>query len=200
MPSPPSSSSSRPRPQSRSIADRGPGRPARAQDWVPARAHCRGRPSGPDDRCRTELEASECRRIEFGALLHDVGKLSIPDRVLNEPGPLNEIEWAAMRRHTAVGVSLLMRLLDLPDVLEVVRSHHERWDGQGYPDGLVGEADPACGQDRRRRGCLPRDDRAAAISRATECVVGAGRDRLAIGPSIRSGLRRGTAGGRLRRR
>lgn len=89
-----------------------------------------------------KLEAAECRRIELGALLHDVGKLSIPDRVLNKPGPLNEIEWAAMRRHTAVGVSLLMRLLDLPDVLEVVHSHHERWDGQGYPDGLVGEQIP----------------------------------------------------------
>jgi putative nucleotidyltransferase with HDIG domain len=88
------------------------------------------------------LEAADCRRIELGALLHDVGKLSIPDRVLNKPGPLNEIEWAAMRRHTAAGVSLLMRLLDLPDVLEVVRSHHERWDGQGYPDGLVGEQIP----------------------------------------------------------
>jgi putative nucleotidyltransferase with HDIG domain len=89
-----------------------------------------------------KLEAAECRRIELGALLHDVGKLSIPDRVLNKPGPLNEMEWAAMRRHTAAGVSLLMQILDLPNVLEVVRSHHERWDGQGYPDGLEGEQIP----------------------------------------------------------
>jgi putative nucleotidyltransferase with HDIG domain len=88
------------------------------------------------------LEAAECRRIELGALLHDVGKLSIPDRVMNKPGPLNEMEWAAMRRHTAAGVSLLMQILDLPNVLEVVRSHHERWDGQGYPDGLEGEQIP----------------------------------------------------------
>ena len=88
-----------------------------------------------------KLEAPECRRIEPGALLHDVGKLSIPDPVLNKPGPLNEIEWA-MWRHAVAGVSLLARLLDLPHVFEVVRSHHERSDGQGYPDGLVGEQIP----------------------------------------------------------
>jgi HD domain len=199
MPSPPSSSSSRPRPQSRSIADRGPGRPARAQDWVPARAHCRGRPSGPDDRCRTELEASECRRIELGALLHDVGKLSIPDRVLNKPGPLNEIEWA-MRRHTAAGVSLLTRLLDLPHVFEVVRSHHERWDGQGYPDGLAGEQIPLAARIVAVADGFHATTESWPLAEASGRHSGAHRNRLPVRASIRSAVCRGSVGGRLRRR
>ena len=81
-----------------------------------------------------KLEAPECRRIELGALLHDVGKLSIPDRVLNKPGPLNEIEWA-MWRHAAAGVSLLTRLLDLPHVFEVVRSTTSAGTDRDIPTG-----------------------------------------------------------------
>jgi putative nucleotidyltransferase with HDIG domain len=88
------------------------------------------------------LSDEECRRVELGALLHDVGKLSVPDRILTKPGPLNELEWAAMRRHAAFGERLLAHILDLPDVLAVVRSHHERWDGRGYPDATRGEEIP----------------------------------------------------------
>jgi putative nucleotidyltransferase with HDIG domain len=88
------------------------------------------------------LGDEECRRVALGALLHDVGKLSVPDRILTKPGPLNELEWAAMRRHAASGERLLVHILDLPDVLAVVRSHHERWDGDGYPDGKQGTEIP----------------------------------------------------------
>jgi putative nucleotidyltransferase with HDIG domain len=88
------------------------------------------------------LSAAERRCVELGALLHDVGKLSIPDRVLTKPGPLNELEWAAMRRHAALGERLLAHILDQADVLAIVRSHHERWDGAGYPDGKRGEEIP----------------------------------------------------------
>jgi putative nucleotidyltransferase with HDIG domain len=88
------------------------------------------------------LGAEQRRRVALGALLHDVGKLSVPDRILTKPGPLNELEWAAMRRHAAFGERLLVHILDLPDVLAVVRSHHERWDGRGYPDGKQGEEIP----------------------------------------------------------
>ena len=88
------------------------------------------------------LGADERRCVELGALLHDVGKLSIPDRVLTKPGPLNELEWAAMRRHAALGERLLEHILDQPDVLAIVRSHHERWDGDGYPDGKRGKGIP----------------------------------------------------------
>lgn len=84
------------------------------------------------------LGVAERRCVELGALLHDVGKLSIPDRVLTKPGPLNELEWAAMRRHAALGERLLAHILDQAEVLAIVRSHHERWDGGGYPDGKRG--------------------------------------------------------------
>jgi putative nucleotidyltransferase with HDIG domain len=89
-----------------------------------------------------KLSADERRCVELGALLHDVGKLSIPDRVLTKPGPLNELEWVAMRRHAALGERLLAHILDQADVLAIVRSHHERWDGAGYPDGKRGENIP----------------------------------------------------------
>ena len=89
-----------------------------------------------------KLSADEQRCVELGALLHDVGKLSIPDRVLTKPGPLNELEWTAMRRHAALGERLLAHILDQADVLAIVRSHHERWDGTGYPDGKRGEDIP----------------------------------------------------------
>lgn len=88
------------------------------------------------------LGAAERRCVELGALLHDVGKLSIPDRVLTKPGPLNELEWAAMRRHAALGERMLAHILDQAEVLAIVRSHHERWDGGGYPDGKSGEEIP----------------------------------------------------------
>jgi putative nucleotidyltransferase with HDIG domain len=91
---------------------------------------------------KLKLSAAERRCVELGALLHDVGKLSIPDRVLTKPGPLNELEWAAMRRHAALGERLLAHILDQADVLAIVRSHHERWDGTGYPDGKHGEDIP----------------------------------------------------------
>ena len=89
-----------------------------------------------------KLSAADRRCVELGALLHDVGKLSIPDRVLTKPGPLNELEWTAMRRHAALGERLLAHILDQAEVLAIVRSHHERWDGSGYPDGLRGEEIP----------------------------------------------------------
>jgi putative two-component system response regulator len=88
------------------------------------------------------LPAAQCRDVELGALLHDVGKLSIPDRVLTKPGPLNELEWTAMQRHASLGERLVARIVQQPAVLAVVRSHHERWDGSGYPDGKHGEQIP----------------------------------------------------------
>lgn len=88
------------------------------------------------------IDGEELRHVELGALLHDVGKLAVPDRVLKKTSRLTQLEWVAMRRHAASGERLLTRILDLPDVLAVVRSHHERWDGAGYPDGMRGEEIP----------------------------------------------------------
>src|SRR3954468_3116094 len=78
-------------------------------------------------------------RLGLGLLLHDVGKLVIPKSVLNKPGQLDEAEWELMKGHPRAGVEMLRSDLISPLVKVVVRSHHERWDGGGYPDGLAGE-------------------------------------------------------------
>src|SRR5689334_19620731 len=81
--------------------------------------------------------------IEYGFLLHDVGKLGIPDAVLKKEAPLSPRERAVMQQHTLLGESMLSNVTLLEGAgLEVVRSHHERWDGTGYPDGLTGEDIP----------------------------------------------------------
>ncbi len=89
------------------------------------------------------LGEEQRRLVEFGALLHDVGKISVPKEIVNKPGALNDEEWDVMRRHTVVGQRMLDRVGgSLKDVGAVVRASHERWDGTGYPDGLAGEAIP----------------------------------------------------------
>jgi diguanylate cyclase (GGDEF)-like protein/putative nucleotidyltransferase with HDIG domain len=80
--------------------------------------------------------------FRIGALLHDVGKIVIPEAVLNKPGRLDDDEWALMRSHTTAGVDILADVEFPWDVLPVIRSHHERWDGKGYPDQLAGDAIP----------------------------------------------------------
>jgi HD-GYP domain-containing protein (c-di-GMP phosphodiesterase class II) len=92
---------------------------------------------------RLGLDEQRRRNVEFGALLHDVGKVAIPKEILNKPGPLNEAEWEIMRTHTIAGQRMLDRVGGfLRDVGAVVRGSHERWDGGGYPDGLAGAAIP----------------------------------------------------------
>jgi HD-GYP domain-containing protein (c-di-GMP phosphodiesterase class II) len=80
---------------------------------------------------------------ELGALLHDVGKIAVPKRILHKPAALDEAEWEVMRRHTVEGQRMLERVGGLlAEVGEVVRASHERWDGGGYPDGLAGHDIP----------------------------------------------------------
>ena len=79
-------------------------------------------------------------RLGLGLLLHDIGKLAIPTEVLNKPGKLDENEWELMKAHPRAGVEMLRSDLISPLVKVVVRSHHERWDGAGYPDGLAGDS------------------------------------------------------------
>ena len=89
------------------------------------------------------LDARTRRRVELGALLHDVGKLAVPDAILNKPGRLSQTEWAIMREHTAVGARMLMAAgPELAEIAPIVRASHERPDGRGYPDGLAGDAIP----------------------------------------------------------
>ena len=83
------------------------------------------------------------RAAEFGALLHDVGKVAIPNEIINKPGPLDDEEWTIMKTHTIEGQRMLERVGGLlARVGVVVRASHERYDGGGYPDGLAGEAIP----------------------------------------------------------
>ncbi|HEX6489883.1 MAG TPA: HD domain-containing phosphohydrolase [Gaiellaceae bacterium] len=89
-----------------------------------------------------ELELQAIRNVELGALLHDIGKVRVPEAILNKPGALDETEWAVMRTHPEVGEHILRPIRSLQAILPIVRHHHERWDGTGYPDGLVGRAIP----------------------------------------------------------
>jgi ribonuclease P protein subunit RPR2 len=77
-------------------------------------------------------------QMAYGFLLHDIGKLAVPDAILRAPGRLDEDEWALMRCHPEEGVRMLATVPFLDKALDVVRYHHERWDGGGYPEGLSG--------------------------------------------------------------
>ena len=90
-----------------------------------------------------QLDGEAKRRVEFAALLHDVGKISVPKEIVNKAGPLDEREWEIIRRHTIEGQGMLDRVGGfMSEVGAIVRSSHERWDGGGYPDGLAGELIP----------------------------------------------------------
>jgi putative nucleotidyltransferase with HDIG domain len=80
--------------------------------------------------------------VEFGFLLHDIGKVAVPDAILFKPGPLTPEERALMIKHPQIGSEILRHIDFLDEAKVVVLHHHERWDGQGYPDGLAGEAIP----------------------------------------------------------
>ncbi len=118
--------------------------------------------------------------IGLGALLHDIGKIGVPDHVLRKPGPLTDGEWDDIRRHPELGYRLLKQLTLAPGVADIVRAHHERWDGTGYPLGLTGDAIPlgarifavadafdAMTSDRPYRRALRRDEAIAEIVRGS---------------------------------
>jgi HD-GYP domain-containing protein (c-di-GMP phosphodiesterase class II) len=85
-----------------------------------------------------DLEPVSIARITTAARLHDVGKLAVPLETLNKPGRLDELEWAEIRRHPDLGASIVSGFPQLAKYRAIVRGHHERVDGRGYPDGLLG--------------------------------------------------------------
>jgi putative nucleotidyltransferase with HDIG domain len=87
-------------------------------------------------------QSPEIDALRFGAILHDIGKIYIHESILSKAGPLTQEEWAEMKQHPVIGAELLKGIPYLSEVIPVIRSHHERWDGLGYPDGLSGEAIP----------------------------------------------------------
>src|SRR4051794_16535263 len=130
---------------------------------------------------RLGLEREQIDEIRTVALLHDIGKIGIPDHVLHNPDPLSREEWAVMRQHPVIGERILEPLPGLSNVARAVRHEHERWDGTGYPDGLAGEEIPlaarvvlACDayhalvSDRPYRSALPCDDALSEL----ECCAG----------------------------
>ncbi len=80
--------------------------------------------------------------IRRGALLHDIGKMGIPDGILLKPGPLTDEEWEVMRRHPTYAFEMLAPIAFLGPALDIPHAHHEKWDGTGYPRGLAGEGIP----------------------------------------------------------
>ena len=119
---------------------------------------------------RLGMSESELRDLRLGAVFHDIGKIAVPEAILNKPGPLSPEERAVMERHTIVGEQILAPVEFLAGVCRLVRHEHERWDGCGYPDGLAGAAIPlgsriilACDalhamtSDRPYRRALPAD-------------------------------------------
>ncbi len=129
---------------------------------------------------RLGLEDDALMWFRMGAFLHDVGKTETPTEILNKPGPLTEVEAEVVRRHTVAGDSIVTAL-DFPwDIRPMVRSHHERWDGDGYPDGLRGREIPltarilcvvdvfdALTSDRPYREALSRDQAMAIMARSS---------------------------------
>ena len=91
---------------------------------------------------RLGVPRRELEHIQRGALLHDIGKMAIPDAILLKPGKLTAVEWRVIRQHPQQAVHMLERIPYLRPALAIPRSHHERWDGSGYPEGLAGEAIP----------------------------------------------------------
>ena len=117
------------------------------------------------------LSELELEALRAAALLHDVGNLAVPDHILNKPGPLTPAEFEKMKVHTTVGAQILERVGFPYPVVPIVRYHHERWDGRGYPDGLKGDQIPvtarilavadcydAMQQERQYRKALPREE------------------------------------------
>jgi putative two-component system response regulator len=89
-----------------------------------------------------ELSENDRHALLRGGYLHDIGKIGVPDAVLLKPGRLDEAEWAIMRQHVEIGARICAPLRSLRPVLPIIRNHHERFDGSGYPDGLAGERIP----------------------------------------------------------
>jgi putative nucleotidyltransferase with HDIG domain len=124
------------------------------------------------------LPSDQLDAIRFGGLFHDIGKIAVPDSILTKPGALDSHEYAAIKRHPADGAEIVSHLSRLHDAVPIIRHHHERWDGRGYPDRLVSSAIPreacivgladawdAMTTDRPYRLALSVDDAATEVRR-----------------------------------
>jgi HD-GYP domain-containing protein (c-di-GMP phosphodiesterase class II) len=122
--------------------------------------------------------STEYPDAQYGFLLHDSGKVGVPEAILGKPGPLTAAEWRVMRTHPLIGYQMLAGIPFLANAAEIVRSHHEMWDGSGYPEGLSAEEIPLAARvfsvvdafdamttDRPYRAALPIQHAADEIAR-----------------------------------
>jgi diguanylate cyclase (GGDEF)-like protein/putative nucleotidyltransferase with HDIG domain len=93
-----------------------------------------------------ELEPEQCRTLALAGLVHDVGKIAVPDRILRKPGRLTDAEYESVKKHVTYGVALIGGVLHDEAVVEAIASHHERWDGRGYPNAMPGAQTPLLGR------------------------------------------------------
>lgn len=127
---------------------------------------------------RLNLSVLEQDRLELFSMLHDVGKTAIDSRILNKPGRLNEEEWLEMKKHPGIGFRIALSTVNLEPIAQYILTHHERWDGTGYPEGLSGEDIPtpsrilaladaydAMTEDRVYRKAMKREDAMEEIRR-----------------------------------
>jgi len=146
-------------------------------------------------------DTGSTQMLRRGALLHDIGKIGVPDNILRKPAALSESEWVTMKKHPEFGARIVAGIPFLEDVARIVRHHHERWDGKGYPDGLAGEDIPlgarifsvadsfdAMTSDRPYRRAMTIDDACAEVARCrgtqfdpavADAFARIGRERLA---------------------
>jgi putative two-component system response regulator len=127
------------------------------------------------------LDPEMVRSLRLGGYLHDLGKISVPDGILLKPGPLDPIEYERIRAHPGAGSDLVLGLRSMELVRPIMRHHHEKWDGSGYPDGLKGEAIPlgariisvvdvfdALHTDRPYKAALPRSEAVSTLIREAD--------------------------------
>jgi HD-GYP domain-containing protein (c-di-GMP phosphodiesterase class II) len=125
------------------------------------------------------LSDSEVAEVEQVAMLHDIGKLAVPDTILSKPGPLDEQEWETMRSHSISGEELICNTPGLSHLAPAIRAEHERWDGSGYPDGLSKDRIPLASRitfvcDAYHAMTSDRPDRAALTPDAARAEIKAG--------------------------
>jgi putative two-component system response regulator len=125
---------------------------------------------------RLHLPQNQCAALRRAGVVHDIGKIAVPESILVKKGPLTDDEWAIMRQHPLVGERICSPLKSFRLVLPIIRHHHEKLDGSGYPDGLRGDQIPltarilqvtdvydALTTDRPYRAALPREEALAAM-------------------------------------